>query len=99
MALLLEYHYGKDEILETYLNEVYLGQDGKRAIHGFAMASRFYFGRDLDELEPEQLALLVGIVKGASYYNPRNQPERAKARRNQVLDYPRVRPTDQSRRK
>ncbi len=70
MALLLEYHYSKDEILQAYLNEVYLGQDGKRAIHGFAMASRFYFGRDLGELDPEQLALLVGIVKGASYYNP-----------------------------
>lgn len=86
MALLLEYHYSKDEILEAYLNEVYLGQDGKRAIHGFAMASRFYFGRDLGELESEQLALLVGIVKGASYYSPRHQPERAKTRRNQVLE-------------
>ena len=86
MALLLEYHYSKDEILETYLNEVYLGQDGKRAIHGFAMASRFYFGRDLGELEPDQLALLVGIVKGASYYNPRHQPERALSRRNQILN-------------
>ena len=86
MSLLLEHHYSKDEILETYLNEVYLGQDGKRAIHGFAMASRFYFDRDLGELEPEQVALLVGIVKGASYYNPRHQPERAKSRRNQVLE-------------
>ncbi len=86
MSLLLEYHYGKDEILETYLNEVYLGQDGQRAIHGFAMASRFYFGRDLNELDPEQLALLVGMVKGASYYNPRHHPERATSRRNQVLD-------------
>lgn len=86
MSLLLERHYSKNEILETYLNEVYLGQDGKRAIHGFAMASRFYFGRDLGELEPQQLALLVGIVKGASYYNPRHQPERAKSRRNQVLE-------------
>ncbi len=86
MSLLLEYHYNKDEILEAYLNEVYLGQDGKRAIHGFALASRFYFGRDLTELEPEQFALLVGIVKGASYYNPRHQPERAKFRRDQVLD-------------
>ncbi len=86
MAMLLEYHYSKDEILETYLNEVYLGQDGKRAIHGFAMASRFYFGRDLGELEPDQLALLVGIVRGASYYNPRHQPERAVSRRNQILD-------------
>ncbi|MFW2366848.1 MAG: penicillin-binding protein 1B [Desulforhopalus sp.] len=86
MALLLEYHYSKEEILEGYLNEIYLGQDGIRAIHGFAMASRFYFGRDLDELKPEQLALLVGIVKGASYYNPRKHPERATLRRNQVLE-------------
>lgn len=86
MALLLEFHYSKDEILEGYLNEIYLGQDGRRAIHGFAMASRFYFGRDLGELNPEQLALLVGIVKGASYYNPRKHPARALARRNQVLD-------------
>lgn len=86
MALLLEYHYEKDEILQAYLNEVYLGQDGKRAIHGFAMASRFYFGRDLGELDPEQLALLVGIVKGASYYNPRHHPDRAASRRNHVLD-------------
>lgn len=86
MALLLEYHYSKDEILEAYLNEVYLGQDGQRAIHGFAMASRFYFGRNLTELESEQIALLVGIVKGASYYNPRKHPGRAKARRNDVLD-------------
>lgn len=86
MALLLEYHYSKNEILEAYLNEVYLGQDGQRAIHGFAMASRFYYGRDLAELEPTQIALLVGIVKGASFYNPRHHPERAKARRNQVFD-------------
>lgn len=86
MALLLEYHYSKNEILEAYLNEVYLGQDGQRAIHGFAMASRFYYGRNLAELEPVQIALLVGIVKGASYYNPRQHPERAKARRDKVLD-------------
>ncbi len=86
MALLLEFHYSKDDILETYLNEVYLGQDGRRAIHGFGMASRFYYGRDLAELEPAQIALLVGIVKGASYYNPRRHPERVKIRRNQVLD-------------
>lgn len=86
MSLLLEFHYSKDEILEAYLNEVYLGQDGKRAIHGFAQASRFYFSRDLSELEPEHFALLVGLVKGASYYNPRHQLERATSRRNQVLD-------------
>jgi len=85
MALLLEYHYDKDEILETYLNEIYLGQDGQHGIHGFARAARFYFGRNLNELTPDQIALLVGLAKGASRYNPRRQPDRARARRNQIL--------------
>ncbi|MCD6224672.1 MAG: penicillin-binding protein 1B [Deltaproteobacteria bacterium] len=85
MSLLLEWHYGKNEILEAYLNEVYLGQDGKRAIHGFALASRFYFNRDLKELEPEHIALLVALVKGPSFYDPRKHPERAKKRRDLVL--------------
>ena len=86
MALLLEYHYEKNEILETYLNEIYLGQDGKRAIHGFAMASKFYFGRNIDELSPDQTALLVGLAKGASFYDPRKHPARARARRNHILE-------------
>jgi penicillin-binding protein 1B len=85
MALLLEYHYTKDEILEAYLNEIYMGQDGKRAIHGFAMAGRFYFGRKIDELSAQQIALLVGLAKGASHYNPRKHSERAKARRDKIL--------------
>ncbi len=85
MALLLEYHYTKDEILAAYLNEIYLGQDGKRAIHGFALASRFYFQRNIDELAPEQIALLVGLAKGASFYHPRKQPLRAKERRDLIL--------------
>jgi penicillin-binding protein 1B len=85
MALLLEYHYDKDEILETYLNEIYLGQDGQRGIHGFARAARFYFGRNLDELTPDQIALLVGLAKGASRYNPRRHPQRARTRRNHIL--------------
>ncbi|KAB7623619.1 penicillin-binding protein 1B [Alkalilimnicola sp. S0819] len=85
MALLLELHYDKDEILEAYLNEVYLGQQGQRAIHGFALASRFYFGRGLEVLPLEQQALLVALVKGPSYYNPRSNPRRAKARRDLVL--------------
>lgn len=85
MALLLEWHYEKNEILEAYLNEIYLGQDGARAIHGFGLASQFYFQRDLAELPPEQLYLLVGIAKGASYYDPRRYPERALKRRNLVI--------------
>jgi len=86
MALMLEWHYGKDEILEAYMNEVYLGQDGQRAVHGFGLASHFYFERPLPELTAEQIALLVGLVKGPSYYNPRRHAERARSRRNLVLD-------------
>ena len=86
MALLLERRYSKQEILEAYLNEVYMGQDGNRSIHGFGLAAQFYFKRDLRELSVDQFALLVGLVKGASYYEPRRHPERAKERRNVVLD-------------
>lgn len=86
MALLLEMHYSKQEILEAYLNEVYLGQDGPRAIHGFGLASRFYFDRDLADLSVDQIALLVGLVKGPSYYDPRRNTHRAAARRDLVLD-------------
>lgn len=86
MAMLLETHYSKDEILEAYSNEIYLGQDGKRAIHGFGLASEFYFGADLQDLQPHQIALLIGLVKGPSYYDPRRQPKRALARRNLVID-------------
>jgi penicillin-binding protein 1B len=85
MTLMLEWHYEKNEILEAYLNEVYLGQDGNRAVHGFGLASHFYFERPLAELSIEQFALLVGLVKGPSYYNPRRHPERARERRNLVL--------------
>ncbi|TAM09551.1 MAG: penicillin-binding protein 1B [Nevskiaceae bacterium] len=85
MAVLLERHVTKDQILEAYLNEVYLGQDGPRAIRGFGLASQFYFNKPLSELQPNQIALLVGMVKGPSYYNPRRNPKRALARRNVVL--------------
>lgn len=86
MAILLDAHYSKPEILEAYLNEVYLGQDGSRAIHGFGLASYFYFRKPLEELQPHEIALLVAMVKGPSYYNPRRYPERARARRDLVLD-------------
>ncbi|MEA3412277.1 MAG: penicillin-binding protein 1B [Pseudomonadota bacterium] len=86
MSLLLEAHYDKDEILGAYLNEVYLGQDGDRAIHGFALAAQFYFERRLVDLGPDQIALLVATVKGPSYYDPRRRPERATGRRNLVID-------------
>jgi len=85
MALLLELHYTKAQILEAYVNEVYLGQDGGRAIHGMGLAAQYYFGRPLEELEPHQYAMLVGLLKGPSYYDPRRHPERARQRRDTVL--------------
>lgn len=86
MAILLELHFSKDDILETYLNEVYFGQDRNRAIHGFGLASQFYFSRPIEHLEPHQAALLVGMLKGPAYYNPRQHPKRATERRNLVLN-------------
>lgn len=86
MAVLLELHYDKQDILEAYLNEVFLGQDGARAVHGFGLASQYFFSQPLSELKLEHVALLVGMVKGPTYYNPRRNPERALARRNLVLD-------------
>lgn len=84
-ALLIEARYDKRTILEAYFNQVYLGQRGSQAIHGVAAGAEFWFGRDLRDLTTEQFALLIGIVKGPSYYDPRRNPERALERRNFVL--------------
>jgi penicillin-binding protein 1B len=85
MAMRLEAHYSKEEILVAYLNEVYLGQDGARAVHGFGLASEYYFAKPLAELDVGELALLIGLVKGPSFYDPRKHPDRARSRRNLVL--------------
>jgi penicillin-binding protein 1B len=85
MSLLLEAHYSKGRILEAYVNDVFLGQQGGQAVHGFGAASEFYFGRRLQDLRPQEIALLVGMVKGPSYYDPRRAPKRAMTRRNLVL--------------
>ncbi|MCK5770798.1 penicillin-binding protein 1B [Algiphilus sp.] len=85
MALLLELHYDKEAILEAYINEIFLGQDGSRAVHGFGLASVFYFNKPVAELNAAETALLVSLAKGASYYNPRRHPERARERRDLVL--------------
>jgi len=86
MALALEQRFSKRDILEAYLNEVYLGQHPGGAIHGFPRASEFYFGRALASLQVQEMALLVAMVRGASWYNPRRHPQRARARRNLVLE-------------
>jgi penicillin-binding protein 1B len=85
MATRLEAHFSKEEVLVAYLNEVYLGQDGARAIHGFGLGSEYYFAKPLAELNAGELALLIGLVKGPSYYDPRKHADRARARRNLVL--------------
>lgn len=85
LSVLIEMHYDKSRILEAYINEVFLGQQGDQAVHGFAAGAEFYFGRRMEDLRPQEIALLVGLVKGPSYYDPRRFPDRAIARRNLVL--------------
>jgi penicillin-binding protein 1B len=85
LSLLMEAHYSKHRILEAYVNEVFLGQQGNQAVHGFAAGAEFFFGRRMEELRPQEIALLIGLVKGPSYYDPRRYPERALQRRNLVL--------------
>jgi penicillin-binding protein 1B len=85
MAVLLELHYDKDEILETYLNEIYLGQDRDRAVHGVGLAAQHYFGKPVQNLTVAEGALLVAMVKGPALYDPYRHPQRALERRNLVL--------------
>ncbi len=86
MALILEYRYSKDQLLEAYVNEVYLGQHFGNGIYGFALAAKFYFGQSLAQLSHEQMALLVAQIKGPSFYDPWRHPKRAKDRRDLVLN-------------
>ncbi|HTB67430.1 MAG TPA: penicillin-binding protein 1B [Steroidobacteraceae bacterium] len=85
MAVLLEAHFSKTDIMTAYINEIQLGQDGDRAIRGFGLASQFYFGKPLVELDVAQVATLVAVARGPSYYDPRRHPDRALKRRNVVL--------------
>ena len=86
MAIVMEIRYSKDEILEHYLNEIFLGQAGNRAVHGFALASEYYFARPVQQLKLHETALLIGMIPAPSYYNPHRHPERALMRRNLVLN-------------
>jgi len=86
ISLVIEARYDKHRILEAYVNEVFLGQQGGQAVHGFASAAEFYFGRDARDLRPAEIALLVGMVQGPSLYDPRRHADLALARRNLVLN-------------
>lgn len=84
-ALSLESHLTKKQLLELYLNEVYLGQEGSISIHGMPQASSNLFGKNISDISIEEAATLAGIIKAPSYFNPRKHPERAKERRDTVL--------------
>ena len=86
MAISLERRYSKAEIVEAYMNEVFLGQDGNRAIHGFGLGARFYFGKPFADLDLAEMSTLVGMVKAPSTYNPKRHRDAAKKRRNIVLN-------------
>jgi len=85
MAVILDARFEKADIMNAYINEIYLGQDGRRAVHGFGLASQFYFGKPLAELDLPEVAMLVAVVRGPSYYDPRRHPKRTLERRNLVL--------------
>jgi penicillin-binding protein 1B len=85
MAFLLEVSYDKNFILERYMNTVYLAQKGNMAFHGFASGSLFYFSKDVEDLNLEEMATLVALLKGPSYYNPTNFPDRLSSRVKMIL--------------
>lgn len=86
MSVLLETHYSKQDILQTYLNEINLGQNGNHSINGVGLAAQFYFNRPLNELRLDQMAMIVGLAKGPTQYNPFRYPKAALERRNVVLN-------------
>jgi hypothetical protein len=86
LALALEQRVSKDRILELYLNEIYLGQHGSRSICGMDEAARTWFGKPVGRLELEESATLAGMVAGPNLYSPVRHPDRAKERRDVVID-------------
>jgi penicillin-binding protein 1B len=84
-AMALEFKYRKEEILESYLNEIYLGQAGPVSIYGVGEAAHRYFSKNLDELSIDETALIVGLIKGPNTYSPVKDVEYATKRRNVVL--------------
>ncbi len=85
MAVLLERSYNKNFILERYMNTVYLAQKGSIAFHGFAAASNYYFDKKVENLNLNEMAKLVALLKGPSYYNPFRYPERLNQRAEMIL--------------
>jgi len=85
MAILMELNYDKNYILERYMNTVYLAQQGSMAVHGFASASQFYFNKRVEDLDLREMATLVALLKGPSYYHPVRHPDRLNKRVDMIL--------------
>ena len=85
MAMLMELNYDKNYILERYMNTVYLAQQGSIAFHGFASASQFYFDKKVNDLDLREMATLVALLKGPSYYHPVKHPDRLNKRVDMIL--------------
>ena len=85
MALMVEARYEKDQILEAYLNEIYMGRRGSTAIHGVGEAARFFFGKRVADLEIDESALLAAVIQSPNTLSPHRHPERAKERRDLVI--------------
>ena len=86
MAVILDARFSKEDLLTAYINEIFLGQHGNRAIHGFGLGAQFYFNKPLAELKPHEIATLISIIRGPSYYNPFRHPDRALERRDRILN-------------
>ncbi|HEV8660273.1 MAG TPA: PBP1A family penicillin-binding protein [Thermoanaerobaculia bacterium] len=86
MAVILDWKYSKQEILEAYLNDIYLGRNRSISILGVGEASRFYFGKPVSEIDVAQAAMLAGLIRSPNNNSPFVNPERALTRRNTVLD-------------
>lgn len=85
MAVLLERRYTKDEILETYLNEIYMGQNGPMGVYGVGEAAAYYFGVEIATLTKAELATLAAVIRSPNSYSPMEHPERVEARRNEIV--------------
>ncbi len=85
MSVILELRFSKQDLLTAYINEIFLGQNGARAIHGFGLGAQFYFNKPISELRPDEIATLVTIIRGPSYYNPFRHEDRVHERRDRIL--------------
>ncbi len=85
MAFILDANYPKEKILDVYINEIYLGQKESVSICGIAEASRFYFGKNAEDLNLSESAMVAGLIKSPGSFNPYTQYEKSIQRRNHIL--------------